>query len=87
MKITKEGIEFNELKEFSKFITNLELMGTLQLREALKDKKGNILIKELVYVRDSSIKKLESMPDQYTPTFKIQTTAELVNKIRKKTIP
>lgn len=84
MKITKEGIEFNELKEFSKFITNLELMGTLQLREALKDKKGNILIKELVYVRDSSIKKLESMPDQYTPTFKIQTTAELVNKIRKK---
>jgi len=84
MKITKEGIEFNEFKEFSKFITNLELMGTLQLREALTDKKGNILIKELVYVRDSSIKKLESMPDQYTPTFKIQTTTELVNKIRKK---
>lgn len=84
MKITKEGIEFSELKEFSKFIVNLDLLGTIQLREALKDKKGNILIKELVYIRDSSLKKLESMTDQYTPSFKIQTNSELISKIRKK---
>ena len=84
MKITKDGIEFSELKEFTKFIINLDLLGTIQLREALTDKKGNILIKELVYIRDSSLKKLESMSDQYTPSFKVQTNSELIGKIRKK---
>ena len=83
MIISQEGIEFNELKAFSKFISNLELLGTIQLREALTDKKGNILIKDLVYVRESSIKKLESITDQYTPSFKIKTTPELTIKIRK----
>ena len=84
MKTTKEGIEFSDLKEFSKFITDLDLLGIIQLREALKDKKGNILIKELVYIRDSSIKKLESISDQYIPIFKVQTNSELIGKIRKK---
>nr|MBP9165417.1 hypothetical protein [Leptospiraceae bacterium] len=83
MIISSEGIEFNALKEFSKFITDLELLGIVQLREALTDKKGNILIKDLVYVRESSIKKLESIADQYTPSFKIKTTPELTAKIRK----
>jgi hypothetical protein len=83
MIISSEGIEFNELKEFSKFISSLDLLGTIQLREALTDKKGNILIKELVYIRESSIKKLESIADQYTPSFKIKTTPELTAKIRK----
>ncbi len=83
MIISSDGIEFNELKEFSKFISSLDLLGTIQLREALTDKKGNILIKELVYIRESSIKKLESIADQYTPSFKIKTTPELTAKIRK----
>jgi hypothetical protein len=83
MIISSEGIEFNELKKFSKFVSELELLGTVQLREALTDKKGNILIKELVYVRESSIKKLESIADQYTPSFKIRTTPELISKIKK----
>lgn len=83
MIISSEGIEFNELKKFSKFVSDLELLGTVQLRDALTDKKGNILIKDLVYVRESSIKKLESIADQYTPSFKIKTTPELISKIRK----
>ncbi len=83
MIISSEGIEFNELKKFSKFISDLDLLGTVQLREALTDKKGNILIKDLVYVRESSVKKLESIADQYTPSFKIKTTPELTIKIRK----
>lgn len=83
MIISSEGIEFNELKKFSKFVSDLELLGTVQLRDALTDKKGNILIKDLVYVRESSIKKLESIADQYTPSFKIKTTPELIAKIRK----
>lgn len=83
MKINADGIEFNDLKSFSNFISRLDLLGTIQLREALTDKKGNILIKELVLIRESSIKKLESIADQYTPSFKIKTTPELTAKIRK----
>ena len=45
MKITLAGIEFDELREFSKFVNDLDLLGLVQLRDPIKDKKGNILIK------------------------------------------
>jgi hypothetical protein len=39
MKITLAGIEFDELREFSKFVNDLDLLGIVQLREPIKDKK------------------------------------------------
>lgn len=62
MKITLAGIEFDELREFTKFVNDLDLLGVVQLRESIRDKKGNILIKDSVHIKDSTLKKLESMP-------------------------
>ena len=42
MIISSEGIEFNELKKFSKFVSDLELLRTVQLRDALTDKKKHL---------------------------------------------
>jgi hypothetical protein len=83
MKITLAGIEFTDLREFAKFANELELFGVLQLREPIKDKKGSILIKEFVYIKDTSLKKLETIPDQYTSLFKVNLTNDVAARIKK----
>jgi len=81
MYITSKGIEFNNLKEFSKFASDNNLIGVIQLKEAIKDKTGNILIKEMVSVKDSALKKLESLEGQYEPEFKVHMNNELLEKL------
>lgn len=81
MYITSKGIEFNNLKEFSKFASDNNLVGFIQLKEAIKDKTGNILIKELVSIKESALKKLESMDGQYEPNFKVHMNDELLEKL------
>ena len=83
MKITLAGIEFDELREFSKFVNDLDLLGIVQLREPIKDKKGNILIKDNVHIKDSTLRKLESIPGQYESKFRVNMTNELTGRIKK----
>jgi len=82
--ITPEGIEFKDLKAFSRFIYDNDLIGVIQLLEPLKDKTGNILIKEQVNIKEGALKKLETIEGQYEPTFKIRITNDLLNKMREK---
>lgn len=86
MKITTDGIEFNDLKNFTRFAYDNDLVGILQLSEPLKDKTGNILIKEQVNIKESALKKLETMEGQYEPSFKLRITEELLNKLREKIV-
>ncbi len=83
MKITLAGIEFDELREFSKFVNDLDLLGLVQLRDPIKDKKGNILIKDNVHIKDSTLRKLESIPGQYESKFRVNMTSELTGRIKK----
>jgi hypothetical protein len=83
MKITLAGIEFDKLNEFSKFATELDLFGVIQLTDPIKDKKGSILIKDHVFVKDTALKKLETIPDQYNPKFKVHMTTEVISRIKK----
>jgi len=83
MKITLAGIEFDELKEFSKFVNDLNLIGIVQLRDSIKDKKGNILIKDNVHIKDTTLRKLESIPGQYESKFRVNMTPELTARIKK----
>jgi len=82
--ITPEGIEFKDLKAFSRFTYDNDLIGVIQLLEPLKDKTGNILIKEQVNIKEGALKKLETIEGQYEPTFKIRITNDLLNKMREK---
>lgn len=83
MKITLAGIEFEELREFSKFVNDLNLLGIVQLRDPIKDKKGNILIKDNVHIKETALKKLESIPGQYESKFRVNMTPELTGRIKK----
>jgi hypothetical protein len=82
--ITPEGIQFKELKAFSRFIIDNDLYGNIQLTDPLKDKTGNILIKEQVNIKENAIKKLETMEGQYDPNFKVRITDDLLNRMREK---
>lgn len=84
MIITPEGIQFKDVKTFSRFIADNDLLGNIQLTEPLKDKTGNILIKEQVNIKEGALKKLETMEGQYDPTFKVRITDELLNKMKEK---
>lgn len=77
------GIDFEDLKEFNKFVYDLKLIGSVQLKESVRDKKGNILIKDSIPVKESALKKLESIPGQFDPIFKVAMTNDLVNSIKK----
>jgi hypothetical protein len=81
MYITSKGIEFTNFQEFSKFTVDNNLVGIIQLKEAIKDKTGNILIKELVSIKESAIKKLESMDGQYDQNFKIHMNNDMLEKL------
>ncbi len=77
------GIEFNELREFAKFATELDLFGVVQLTDPIKDKKGSILIKDHVFVKDTAIRKLETIPDQFEPKFKVNMSSDVIGRIKK----
>ena len=82
MNITGEGIFFESLSDLKIFLSEYKLSGAVKLSEPLMDNKGNILIKENLYVKDSAITKLESMDGQYKPDFKVLITSELLKSIR-----
>ncbi|MCB1141977.1 MAG: hypothetical protein H7A24_04995 [Leptospiraceae bacterium] len=81
MIITSNGIEFTNLKEFSKFTYDNGLVGVIQLTEPIKDNGGNILIKEMVSVKETAIKKLENLDGQFTPLFKVNLNDDLINRL------
>ncbi|HMV42976.1 MAG TPA: hypothetical protein PK079_21450 [Leptospiraceae bacterium] len=83
MKITLAGIEFDDLREFTKFVNDLDLLGIVQLRESIRDKKGNILIKDNVHIKESALKKLESLSGQYESKFKVNMTSDVTGRIKK----
>jgi hypothetical protein len=83
MKITLAGIEFDELKEFTKFVNELDLFGVVQLRDPIKDKKGSILVKDHVMIKDTALKKLETIPDQFEAKFRVHMTTEVSSRIKK----
>ncbi len=84
MIIKSDGIEFKELKVFSRFVYDNDLIGIIQLSEPLKDKTGSILIKEHVNIKESAIKKLESIEGQFEPILKIRVTEELLSRLKEK---
>lgn len=82
MKISPKGIEFDNIKEFSKFVYDNDLIGIVQLTQPIKDNSGMILVKENVSIKENTIKKLESLIGQYQPTFRVNITTELTEKLR-----
>ena len=82
MEITPAGITFQSLFDLNTFVKQLDLYGSFKLDEAIRDKTGKILIRENVYVKDTTLKKLESLEGNYEPTFKLTISGESLKKLR-----
>ncbi len=83
MKISAEEISFSSLIEIESFCNELELFGIVQFVEPIKDNSDNILIKEKINVKESALKKLETMDGHYKPEFRVLVTKDLLNKIKR----
>ncbi|MBI3394665.1 MAG: hypothetical protein HY042_02405 [Spirochaetia bacterium] len=83
MKITADQLQFESLNELLSFSQDYELLGILELAEPVKDRSGNVLIKENVVVKESALHRLESMSGQYEPIFKVTAQQTLLTHIAK----
>ena len=82
MDITGKGIHFDDLDELSSFSTRYNLKGLMKLTDPLLDIKGNILIKENTFVKESALEKLNDIKGQYKADFTVSLTSELLNRIK-----
>tara|TARA_Y100001937_G_scaffold95450_1_gene129653 strand:- start:57546 stop:58913 length:1368 start_codon:yes stop_codon:yes gene_type:complete len=81
MKVTENGILFEDLARLNGFYLELRLQGILKFAEPVEDNTGNILIKEDVYVKESFFEKLKEMSGSYRAHFLVPLTDELITKI------
>lgn len=81
MKITTTSIEIFDLREFTKFVYENNLINSIQLKEPIKDKSGKILVKEMVNIKEGTLKKLEQIQDQFDPVFKVDISKDLIRQI------
>ena len=81
MKVTENGILFDDLSRLNGFYLELRLQGALKFLEPVEDNTGNILIKEDVMVKESFFEKLKEMSGSYKAHFHVALTDELATKI------
>ncbi|MDZ4727097.1 MAG: hypothetical protein SH817_13155 [Leptospira sp.] len=82
MKITSNGIEFQDFPEFRRFVLEYELLGSVSLSEPIVDKSGNVLLKEKVAIKENLIKKLEEMDGKFIPSFKLAMSKDLMRMLK-----
>ncbi|GBF48957.1 hypothetical protein LPTSP4_04630 [Leptospira ryugenii] len=82
MKITSNGIEFQDFPEFKRFVLDYELLGSVALSEPIVDKSGGILLKEKVAIKESLINKLETMDGKFIPSFKLAMSKDLMKMLK-----
>lgn len=81
MKISPGFIEFEDYETFAEFVFDNNLVGVVQVSQPIKDNSGMILIKENVNIKESAIRKLESMKDQYKEYFRVRITNALATRL------
>ncbi|MCE9599020.1 MAG: hypothetical protein K8S54_13730 [Spirochaetia bacterium] len=82
MRIAPDFIGFDNLNDLNLFLIDQGLQGGFFLAEPIKDKAGNILIKEKILVKDSALKRLENMEGNYETDFRVLLTPDLLKQLR-----
>lgn len=82
VRIAPEFIAFDSLPELNQFLAEEAMLNGFQLAEPIKDNAGNVLIKEQIVVKESALKRLETMEGNYTADFKVMVTQDLVKQLR-----
>ncbi|MCB1176029.1 MAG: hypothetical protein KDK36_00490 [Leptospiraceae bacterium] len=84
MEINGKYIEFYDLKDVRNFINENDLFGIAQLETPIMDNGGSILIKEHVNIKESALRKLETLDGQYEKKFQVRLNSELLEKLKQK---
>ncbi|UOG48972.1 hypothetical protein [Leptospira noguchii] len=82
MKVTHSCLEFDSIEDLIDFTKEFETGSMLRFLSPIEDNSGNVLVKEEVQVKESTLARLRDIKGQYTPKFEVKLNKELLEQIQ-----
>lgn len=82
IRIAPDFIGFDGLLDLNRFLSEQSLQNAFQLATPIKDNAGNVLIKEHIVVKESALKRLETMEGNYNADFQVMITRDLLKQLQ-----
>lgn len=82
MKVTHSCLEFDSIDDLIDFTREFETGSMIRFLSPVEDNSGNVLVKEEVQVKESTLSRLKDIKGQYTPKFDVKLNKELVEQIQ-----
>ncbi|WP_061247852.1 hypothetical protein [Leptospira alstonii] len=82
MKVTHSYLEFDSIDDLIDFTREFETGSMIRFLSPIEDNSGNVLIKEEVQIKESTLTRLKDIKGQYTSKFNVKLNKELVEQIQ-----
>ena len=82
IRIAPDFIGFDALPDLNRFLSEQSLQNGFQLANPIKDNAGNVLVKEHIVVKESALKRLETMEGNYNADFQVMITKDLIKQLQ-----
>lgn len=82
MKVTHSCLEFDSIEDLIDFTKEFETGSMLRFLSPIEDNSGNVLVKEEVQIKESTLARLRDIKGQYTPKFEVKLNKELLEQIQ-----
>ncbi|EMY77373.1 hypothetical protein LEP1GSC060_2880 [Leptospira weilii serovar Ranarum str. ICFT] len=82
MKVTHSYLEFDSIDDLIDFAREFETGSMIRFLSPIEDNSGNVLVKEEVQIKESTLSRLKDIKGQYTPKFNVKLNKELVEQIQ-----
>ncbi|EMF79750.1 hypothetical protein LEP1GSC188_1581 [Leptospira weilii serovar Topaz str. LT2116] len=82
MKVTHSCLEFDSIDDLIDFTREFETGSMIRFLSPIEDNSGNVLVKEEVQIKESTLARLKDIKGQYTPKFDVKLNKELVEQIQ-----
>lgn len=82
MKVTHSCLEFDSIDDLIDFTREFETGSMIRFLSPIEDNSGNVLVKEEVQVKESTLSRLKDIKGQYTPKFDVKLNKELLEQIQ-----
>ncbi|EMO75909.1 hypothetical protein LEP1GSC127_2113 [Leptospira kirschneri str. 200801925] len=80
--MTHSCLEFDSIEGLIDFTREFETGSMIRFLSPIEDNSGNVLVKEEVQVKESTLARLKDIKGQYTPKFEIKLNKELLEQIQ-----
>lgn len=82
MKVTHSCLEFDSIEGLIDFTREFETGSMIRFLSPIEDNSGNVLVKEEVQIKESTLTRLRDIKGQYTPKFEVKLNKELLEQIQ-----